>query len=159
MNGPWRRRSDDGRSWVVGQIRFTTGDICFEDGNFGQQVQELASDPFSQAMAGQPDFLERLRDDSFASTLHADLRVEALCTADGLIGWEPGSGDAADAIVRLRGFWETWFDFKNGGPYPEPPRMPREIIADALAAAGWRYQTDEDYRRLSTRPRRDSRPS
>lgn len=158
-SGPWRRRSDDGRSWVVGQIRFTPDDIFFDDGYPGLQVLEAGEDPFCQAMASQPAFLEKLRDDSFAWTLNGNLRTQPLCTADGLIGWEPGYDDAADAIARLRGFWETWFDFKSADPYPRLPQMPREIIEDALAAAGWHYQTDEDYRRLSTRPGRDSHSS
>jgi hypothetical protein len=157
VRGPWRRRSDDGRSWVVGQIRFTANDISFEDGIGGQRPPGPAADPFSQAMADQPVFLEKLRDDSFAWTLNNDLRAEALCTVDGLVGWEPSIGDAADAIVRLRGFWENWAEYKYQR-LPAPPPMPRRFIEDALAAAGWRYQTDEDYRRLSTRPRRTLRP-
>jgi hypothetical protein len=156
-HGPWRRRSDNGRSWVVGQIRFTSADIFFDDGYPGLQAPQTEADPFSRAMAGRPHFLEQLRDDSFAWTLNGDLRVGALCTDDGLVGWEPGSDEAAEAIARLRGFWETWADFKSADAYPALPRMPREIIEDALAAAGWRYQTDDDYRRLSPHSRRDSR--
>ena len=158
--GPWRRRSDSGRSWTVGQIRFTPEDIFFEDGYPGLRVPDAGDNPFSIAMAGQPAFIENLRDDSFAWTLQTDLRSEALCTADGLVGWEPGSDDAAEMIAQLRGFWETWADFTSASSYPPGlSEMPREVIEDALAAAGWRYQTDEDYRRLSSHYKGDSRSS
>jgi hypothetical protein len=148
--GPWRRRSNDGRSWVVGQIRFTAEDIFFEDGYPGLRALESDGDVFSQAMAGQPDFIKCLRDDSFASTLNTCLWVETLCTLDGQVGWSPaGRGEVADVIARLRGFWESWADFKFGGPHPEPPPMPHAIIVNALAAAGWRFTTDAEYHRFA----------
>lgn len=147
--GLWRRRSDDGRSWAVGVARFAADEIFFDEGLSYRASQELDGNAFERAMADQPGFRAALRDDSFAATFNYDLWVEALCTLDGEIGWYPSRADAADTIARLRDLGENWFDFKHGGPWPEPPPTDRAIILAELAKAGWRYQTDDDARRLN----------
>lgn len=135
--GLWRRRSDDGRSWVSGQIQFTQAEITFTDGRAHLLPVTLEDNAFERSVAGKPDFIAALQDDSFAFTLNRDLWVEALCTLDAGAFWTPaGRGDAADTIARLRNFGETWSDFKYGGPEPNPPVMDRQAIDAALAAAG-----------------------
>ena len=67
---------------------------------------------------------------------------------DGTVAWNTSGGEVADTIARLRGFGEDYLDFKSG-PHPEPPLTDRSIILDALAAAGWRFQTDEEFRRFN----------
>jgi hypothetical protein len=148
-SGVWRRRSDDGRSWQIGRVRFAADEILFDDGVPRLPGIELDDNPFERAMADQPAFLAALRDDSFAFSFMAELWLEALCTLDGRIGWAPTRGEAASTIVRLRGLWENWSDYKHGGPYPEPPPTDRSLIVAALAATGWRYQTDDEARRLN----------
>ena len=145
--GPWRRRSDDGRSWVVGRIAFSSDEIRFVDG-LRLDPLDLDENVFERAMSGEQSFRRALRDDSFACSLRTDLRVEGLCTLDGKIGWNPSWGDAAETIVKLRGFYENWSDFKSGGPYPEPPPTDRSILLATLEEAGWRYQTDEEFARF-----------
>lgn len=149
-NGLWRRRSDDGRSWVSGQIRFTETEIFFTDGRAHLLPVTLEANAFERSVAGNVDFIAALQDDSFAFTLNRALWVEALCTLDASMFWTPsGRGDAAETIARLRSFGEIWADFKYGGPEPNPPAMDIDIIDAALAAAGWRFQNDEEYRRFN----------
>ncbi len=147
-DGVWRRRSDNGRSWVVGKIKFKPDEVYFTDGLASRPPVELNANAFELAMADQASFIRELQDDSFAFTLNRDLWNGPLCTVDGNIGWHPSNGEAADTIARLQNFGETWADFKSGGPYPEPPRTDPGIIITALAAAGWRYATEADWRRL-----------
>lgn len=137
--GPWRRRSDDGRSWVVGNTRFEPGDVHFDDDPRYQPPVDLESNAFQRAMAGRPEFLAVLRDDSYAFTLNRLLWGESLCTIDGETRWEPSRGQAGGTIARLRRLGESYLDFKLGGPEPEPPPMPRALVEAALAAAGWRF--------------------
>lgn len=137
--GPWRRRSDDGRSWVVGQIVFETDEVRFTDGPAYREPEPLDANDFERAMAGQAEFRAALRDDSFAFTLNRALWVEGLCTLDGRTRWDPSRGLAGGTIARLRELGEFYLEFKLGGPEPEPPPMPRAIIEEALAAAGWRF--------------------
>jgi hypothetical protein len=145
----WRRRSDDGRSWVRGTVQFTPDDILFEDGiSPALPKAPLDNNVFERATAAQEEFLKALRDDSFAFSLHRDLRVEALCTLDGSVGWAPTGGEAAGTIAGLRDFGETWADFKHGF-WPEPPLTGRAAILAELERAGWRYQSDDDAWRLN----------
>lgn len=137
--GPWRRRSDDGRSWVVGNIRFEPDDVHFSDDPRYEPPEDVDSNVFQRAMAERPEFLVRLRDDSFAFTLNRILWVESLCAIDGDTRWQPSRGEAGGTIAELRRLGESYLDFKLGGPEPEPPPMPRAIVDDALAAAGWRF--------------------
>ncbi|HEX8620349.1 MAG TPA: hypothetical protein VF718_00085 [Allosphingosinicella sp.] len=136
--GPWRRRSDDGRSWVVGEIRFEPGDVHFTDGLGYFPQPELDGNVFERAMADKAEFRARLRDDSFAFTLNRRLWSESLYTMDLETRWEPGRGHAAETIAKLRGFGETFTDFKYGGPEPEPPWTDPWVVDEVLADAGWR---------------------
>jgi len=147
-SGLWRRRSDDGRSWVIGKLKLAADEVWFEDGSHYRPSTKYDENVFEKAMASQPHFIKEIQDDSFAFTLKRDLWVEALCTMDGTIGWSPSRGAAGSTIAKLRGFGEDYLDFK-AGPYPEPPLTERSIILEALATAGWRYQTDEEYHRLN----------
>jgi hypothetical protein len=133
----------------MGRLKLASDDVWFEDDSrFGPQIN-LDANPFESAMALQPTFIEEVKDDSFAFTLNRELWVEGLCTLDGAVGWNPSShGDAADTLARLRGFGEDYLTFQMG-PYPEPPRTDRSIILEVLAAAGWRFQDDEEFRRFA----------
>jgi hypothetical protein len=146
-SGIWRRRSDDGHSWVVGEIWFEHDEVVFTDGVYRTPIA-LDSNPFERAMASQPDFIRALRDDSFAYSFNRELSVEAVCTLDGAIGWNPSRGEAAETTAKLRGFGENYADFKFGFPDPAPPATERDVIIEALAGAGWRFQTDDEYQRF-----------
>jgi hypothetical protein len=147
-SGLWRRRSDDGRSWIVGQIRFLHDEVFFSDGVAYRPSVVLNENSFEDAMANQPEFISALQNDSFAFTLNRELWVEYLCTMDASVHWAPSRGEAGNTIARLRGFGEYYLDFENGGPYPEPPRTDRSVLLTTLAAAGWRYQNDDEIRRF-----------
>ena len=136
----WRRRSDDGRSWVIGKVKFEEQEVYFTDAESQRIPIELNANVFERAMAAQPRFLEQLRDDSFAFTLNDHLRVIGanLCTLDDSATWRD---DVSATIARLRGFGEDGEDdFGYRGPWPNPPRTKGTIIAKALADAGWRYE-------------------
>lgn len=145
---PWRRRSDDGRSWVLGNVTLTPDDAHFSDGVHRQPI-ELDDNVFEVAMASQPEFIRELQDDSVAWTLNALLENEGICSLDGSLGWNPSSGEAALTIGRLRGFGEPELDFKHEYPVGEPLRVDREVLIQVLHAAGWRVQTDEETRRFA----------
>lgn len=145
--GIWRRRSDDGRSWTLGELRLAPDEVFFSDGIGYRNPIHLDDNPFERAMASKPEFIKALQDDAFAFTLNLKLWVESLCTLDGSTCWNPSRGEAAESIAKLRGFGETYADFKFGGPYPEPPRVATDVITAALEAAGWRFQTEEEWRR------------
>jgi hypothetical protein len=143
----WRRRSDDGRSWVLGDVRFEEEEVYFRDADNQRILVAPEGNVFARAMAAQPRFLERIRDDSFASTLNDILRVMGveLCTLDGSVTWTPDSSDEiSDTIAWLRGFGEYGAtDFSHRGLLPNPPRTPGSVVAKALADVGWRF--DDSY--------------
>jgi hypothetical protein len=144
--GHWRRRSDDGRSWVVGTVQLEPSDATFIDGAY-QQPLKLDDNVFEIAMSSQPDFIQKLKDDSFGLAFNQLVRTEAVCTLDGTVGWNPNWGECACTIGRLRGFGETEHDFKYAKPMPPQFQTAPSAIIEALAEVGWRLQTvDESLR-------------
>lgn len=99
-------------------------------------------------MASQPEFIRELKDDSFAFTLNRRLWDEVVCTLDGNISWRPSRAELADTIVRLRGFGEHHRDFELGGLHPNPPLTELRVVLDALASAGWRLATENEFHRF-----------
>jgi hypothetical protein len=145
---PWRRRSDDGRSWVLGQVRLEATDVFFTDGVYQKPI-ELNDNVFEMAMATQPEFVRELKDDSFALSFNEMMRNEGLCAFDGRTGWNPTWGECAYTIARLRGVGETELDFKYKVPVPTTLRTDKSVIVDALATVGWRFQTEDELRRFN----------
>ena len=149
MSGPWQRRSDDGRSWQLGTIKFDVDDVTFFDGIVYRPAIYLTDNVFEIAMQPQENFIRELRDDAVAWSLMELLRDGAVCTLDGKVGWNPSSSEAASTIGRLRGFGEEYQDFKYEYPIGKPLRVDRDILVHVLNEAGWRVQTDEEERRFS----------
>jgi len=148
----WRRRSDDGRSWVLGKVIIKPDDVFFTDGVGMRSQPKLDQNDFEIAMASQPDFIRELQDDAVALTLNTFLRDAGVCTFDESKRWSPSFGEIAGTIADLRGFGETYLDFKFRD-LPDELRCSEQLIEQLLANAGWRFMTPDEERRFEEEER------